>query len=118
MTKDTMKEAAVTAENFLFNDWVDAIGDGVRSRVRGFIETMLEEERDGVLTLPRYGRRKPNDGDGALTVVGCRHGHRQRTVTGTFGKTQISVPCARLACQGEDGKGRKKCALNTGKHHF
>ncbi len=31
MTKDTMKEAAVAAENLLFNDWVDAIEDGVRS---------------------------------------------------------------------------------------
>ena len=49
MTKNTTKEAAVAAENLLFDDWVDAIEDGVRSRVRGFIETMLEEELDGVL---------------------------------------------------------------------
>ncbi len=107
MTKDTMKEAAVAAENLLFNDWVDAIEDGVRSRVRGFIETMLEEELDGVLSRPRYGRRKPNDGEGAPMVVGCRHGHRQRTLTGTFGKTQISVPRARLVCEDQGGKTRE-----------
>ena len=69
MTKDTMKEAAVAAENLLFDDWVDAIEDGVRSRVRGFIETMLEEELDGVLSRPRYGRRKPSDGDGERPVA-------------------------------------------------
>lgn len=107
MTKDTMKEAAVAAGNLLFNDWVDAIEDGVRSRVRGFIETMLEEELDGVLSRPRYGRRKPNDGEGAPMVVGCRHGHRQRTLTGTFGKTQISVPRARLVCEDQGGKTRE-----------
>jgi len=107
MTKDTMKEAAVAAENFLFDDWVDAIEDGVRSRVRGFIETMLEEELDGVLSRPRYGRHKPIDGVGEPPVVGCRHGHRQRTLTGTFGKTQISVPRARLVCEGEAGKTRE-----------
>jgi putative transposase len=37
-----MKEAAVAAEDLLFDDWFDAIEDGVRSRVRGFIETMAE----------------------------------------------------------------------------
>lgn len=108
MTKDTMKEGAVAAaENLLFEDWGDAIEDGVRSRVRGFIETMLEEELDAVLSRPRYGRRKASESDGAPPVVGCRHGHRQRTLTGTFGKTRICVPRARLVCTGEDGKTRE-----------
>ena len=47
MTKDTTKEAAGAAEVLLFDDWFDAIEDGVRGRVRGFIETMLEEELSG-----------------------------------------------------------------------
>ena len=38
MTKDTTKEAAVAAEVLLFDNWFDAIEDGVRARVRGFIE--------------------------------------------------------------------------------
>ena len=102
MTKDTTKEAAVAAEVLLFEDWFDAIEDGVRARVRGFIETMLEEELAGALSRPRYGRLKPGEDEAAPPVVGVRHGHRERTLTGTFGKTRIAVPRARLT--GADGK--------------
>jgi len=100
LTKDSMKGPAVAAENLLFDDWFDAIEDGVRARVRGFIEAMLEEELGDVLARPRYGRRKA--GDAPPAVVGCRHGHRKRSLTGTFGKTEISVPRARLVCE-DDG---------------
>jgi putative transposase len=65
--------------------------------VRDFIETMLEEELSQTLARPRYGRR---DAGGPATA-GVRHGHRERNLTGTFGKTQITVPRARLA--GDDG---------------
>jgi len=58
MTKDTTKAAAVAAEIMLFDNWFDPIEDGVRERVRGFIETMLEEELDCALSRPRYGRRR------------------------------------------------------------
>src|SRR6516164_3612207 len=96
MTKDTTKEAAVAAEALLLDDWFDAIEDGVRARARGFIETMLEEELSEALSRPRYGRRKPGEDEAAPSVVGVRHGHRERTLTGTFGKTRIAVPRARL----------------------
>ena len=105
MTKDSTKEAAVAAEALLFDDWFDAIEDGVRARVRGFIETMLEEELSEALSRPRYGRRKPGEDEATLSVIGVRHGHRERTLTGTFGKTRIAVPRARLT--GEDGKTRE-----------
>ncbi len=105
MTKDTTKAAAGAADILLFDDWSDAIEDGVRARVRGFIETMLEEELDAALSRPRYGRRKPCDDDTPPPVVGCRHGHRERTLTGTFGKTRIAVPRARIS--GDDGKTRE-----------
>ena len=49
MTKDTTKAAAAAADIFLFDDWSDAIEDGVRARARGFIETMLEEELRGLV---------------------------------------------------------------------
>ena len=66
-----------------------AIEDGVRARARGFIETMLEEELSEALSRPRYGRqRKPGEDEAALSVVGVRHGHRERTLTDTFGKTR------------------------------
>ena len=105
MTKDTTKEAAVAAEALLLDDWFDAIEDGIRARARGFIETMLEEELSEALSRPRYGRRKPGEDEAAPSVVGVRHGHRERTLTGTFGKTRIAVPRARLT--GEDGKTRE-----------
>ena len=38
----------------------------------------------------------------AAISSGVRHGHRERTLTGTFGKARIAVPRARL--EGEDGK--------------
>ena len=100
-----MKEAGVAADRLLFDDWFDAIEDGVRSRVRGFIEAMLEEELSGALSRPRYGRRKPGEDEAARWVVGVRHGHRERTLTGTFGQTRIAVPRARLT--GEDGRTRE-----------
>jgi len=100
MTKDTTKAASVAAEPLLFDNWFDPVEDGVRARVRGFIETLLEEELDEALSRPRYGRGKPDGHEEA--VVGHRHGHRMRTLTGTFGKTGISVPRARV--MGADGK--------------
>src|SRR5208283_3052895 len=105
MTKDTMKEAAVAADVLLFEDWFDPIEETVRDRVRGLIETMLEEELEAVLSRPRYGRRKADDDPSPSLVIGSRHGHRERTLTGTFGKARISVPRARLC--GEDGKTRE-----------
>ena len=105
MIKDTTREAAGAAEALLFDDWFDAIEDGFRSRVRGFIETMLEAELSEALSRPRYGRRRPEEDEATPPVVGVRHGHRERTLTGTFGKTRIAVPRARLT--GEDGKTRE-----------
>ena len=109
MNKDITKPAYVGGEAKLFDNWFDAIEDGVRGRVRGFIETMLEEELDGALSRPRYGRRKPDDGDNEPGVAGHRHGHRRRTLTGTFGKTEIDVPRARLAfADGKTGEWKSK----------
>jgi putative transposase len=102
MTKDTAKEAAVAAGALLFDDWFNAIEGGVRARVRGFIETILEAELSEALSRPRYGRRRPGEDEAASSVVGVRHGHRERALTGTFGKTRIAVPRARVI--GEDGK--------------
>jgi len=56
------------------------------------------------LARPRYVRRQAEEAEHAA-VVGVRHGHRERTLTGTFGQTRIAVPRARL--MGEDGKTRE-----------
>ena len=42
----------------LFDSWFDPIEDGLRAKVRGFIETMIEEELTTALSRPRYGRRQ------------------------------------------------------------
>ncbi len=60
---------------------------------------MVEGELDATLLRPRYGRRpKSSDSnkDGLVAVIGHRHGHRTRSLTGTFGRTEIAVPRARL----------------------
>ncbi len=93
MTKDTTKEAAVAAEVLLFDDWFDAIEDGVRARVRGFIETMLEEELSDALSRPRYGRRKPGEEDAPSTVsVRSRCPWRTPTIDGASSSPGLRRP--------------------------
>jgi transposase-like protein len=95
---------ASTASSQLFDDWFDPIESRIRDRVRDLIEEMIRDELEAVLARPRYGRRaKPADaGEAAAGAAGHRHGSRVRTLTGTFGKTEITVPRARL--KGPDGK--------------
>jgi putative transposase len=82
----------------LFEGWIDPIETSVRERVRTFIEALIHEELDAALARPRYGRRPSSGADGATAgAAGHRHGRRMRTLIGTFGKTQIAVPRARLA---------------------
>jgi len=90
------------AAPYLFADWFDPIEAGLRERVRGFIETMLETELDAVLARPRYGRHPVERDDDIAAVAGHRHGHRTRQLTGTFGAAEIAVPRARL--DAGDGK--------------
>jgi len=71
--------------------WFDPIETGIRDRVRGFIEELLEQE----LTAALGGRSKHE------RVVehhqGYRNGTRERQLTGSFGTVPLSVPRARLA---------------------
>ena len=88
--------------HFLCDDWFDPLESGVRARIRGFIEGLLEEELDAALGRGRYERP---DKAGPLrpeVSVGMRHGHRERGLLGTFGALNVRVPRARLA--GADGK--------------
>src|SRR3984893_16294474 len=104
MKRDTTKPADDATEEKLFDNWFDPVETGLRAKVRGFIETMIEEELDTALSRPRYGRRlELTAGEkGAGPIVGHRHVDRIRSLTGTFGPTQIAVPRARII--GEDGK--------------
>jgi transposase-like protein len=104
MKRDTTEAGAEATEGRLFDNWFDPVETILRSKVRGFLETMIEAELETVLARPRYGRRCEMTSDAAATppVVGHRHGRRTRTLAGTFGQTEITVPRARIA--GTDGK--------------
>jgi putative transposase len=52
-----MKAAADVAAERLFDNWFDPIEMALRTKVRGFIETLVEEELETALSRPRYGRR-------------------------------------------------------------
>lgn len=84
------------------DDAFDPLEDGVRRRVRCFIEAILEEELQAVLGRGRYER--PAEG-----AQGHRNGHRERQVIGTFGAETVKVPRARLiADDGRTGEWRSQ----------
>ena len=83
MNEGSTKDPARAGEGWLFDNWIDAIEDGVRSRVRDFIETMLEEELSQALARPRYGRRQAGEafsaeqhGRGPLVGIAGARGHQ------------------------------------------
>ena len=80
------------------DEWFDPIEAGLRDRVRDFIQTMIESELEAVLSRPRYARRPKADpeNNGGRGIAGHRHGHRSRSLLGTFGRVEIAVPRARL----------------------
>src|SRR5512147_343381 len=115
MTTDSMTMES-DATLFLGEAWSDPIEAGIRERIRGFIEGLIEEE----LTVA-LGRRRYERGPGETTAAGSaaampsgetaaspmpagyRHGHRERRITGSFGTVEIAVPRARIG--GADGRG-------------
>ena len=104
-TKADSSQPAAEAAVDLFDNWFDPIETGVRERVREFIHAMIEGELDMSLSRPRYARRaKPPSGEaqGAVGATGHRHGHRSRSLLGSFGQVEIAVPRARLNTS--DGK--------------
>jgi len=101
MTMDSMKPSARSTEDehFLFADWFDPLEIGVRTRIRGFIEELLEAELDAALGRARYERGRVKVEGSPKGGVGSRHGHRERSLLGTFGATTVRVPRARLTTQ-------------------
>ena len=58
MTTDSTRPTASSTEgeHFLCDDWFDPLENGVRTRIRGFIEELLEAELDAALGRARYER--------------------------------------------------------------
>ena len=66
--------------------------------MRGEARQILQELKlTGALGRLRRGR--------AGRAKGYRHGHQPRTVTGSSGRVELSMPRARV--RGEDGRGRE-----------
>jgi transposase-like protein len=116
MTIDSIREDSTL---LLGEGWRDGIEAGVRDRIRGFIEEMLEAELSRALGRGRYVRLRtapaepaaPAEGLGDQGVArggsvvpnkGHRHGARERELMGTFGRVTVAVPRARL--ETADGK--------------
>ena len=107
MKTDIAKATAEAAEGTLFlgDDWFDPLEAGVRTRIRGFIEELLEAELGAALGRVRYERPRLGEtgvGGGSVAGTGHRHGHRERQLMGTFGAATVRVPRARL--DRSDGK--------------
>jgi putative transposase len=103
MTFPSQAETDVTG--YLIDNWFDPIEAGLRDRAREFLEAMFEAELEQVLARSRYVRGRGRSAIASASpggVAGHRHGHRSRTLLGTFGKVKIAVPRARLSTP--DGK--------------
>ena len=108
MTSSTTPSAVADTQaeslSSLFDNWLDPIETAVRARAREFIQALIEDELETTLARPRYARRPKTDAAQAEAAgaVGHRHGHRTRSLTGSFGQVELEVPRARLV--GPDGK--------------
>ncbi len=104
-----------TANVLVGEGWRDGLEAGVRERIRGFIEELLDEELTSALGRARYARaRAPErlplaagacvtgESDVREAAAGHRNGHRDRQLMGTFGAMTVSVPRARV--EAADGK--------------
>ena len=81
-------------EIFTGDGWIDPLEAEIRGRIQGFIEAIVEEELERVLPRGRYERGSADaPGTG---ICGHRHGHRKRTLRGTFGEVTVTLPRARL----------------------
>jgi len=93
MEETSTKTQADDTTLFAGDAWFDPIEAGIRDRVRGFIEELLEQELTAALGRTRHERA---EGEPA----GYRNGARERQLLGSFGPVELSVPRARMAAEG------------------
>ena len=77
-------------ELFASDAWFDPIEVGIRDRVRGFIQELLEQELTAAL-----GRGRSERATGE--PKGYRNRTRERQLLGSFGPVKLAVPRARIA---------------------
>src|SRR4029077_19985128 len=98
MTSNNTKSSSLQSEGatavHLLEDWFDPIEAGLRDRVREFIQAMIESELEAALARPRYAgwqKADAKNANGPSGISGHRHGHRSRSLMGTFGRVEIAV---------------------------
>lgn len=103
-----MEQDSTTAADgtglFAGEAWFDPIEAGIRDRIRGFIEELLEQELTAALGRTRHQRA-------AGEAKGYRNGTRERRLLGSFGPVQVGVPRARLADAGGGTREWRSAAL-------
>jgi putative transposase len=104
MEQDSTTAGADGMGLFAGEAWFDPIEAGIRERVRGFIEELLEQELTQALGRRRHERA-------AAGPKGYRNGTRERQLLGSFGPVEISVPRARMAAQGGGTQEWRSAAL-------
>jgi transposase-like protein len=95
MEKNSIEGAGPSAL-FAGEAWFGPTEAGIRGRIRGLIEELVEQELVAALGRARYERGG---------TAGHRHGHRRRRLTGSFGPVEIAALRARL--RGADGTERE-----------
>ncbi len=93
MEENSTKAQADGTMLFAGEAWFDPIEAGIRDRVRGFIQELLEQELAAALGRARHERA-------AGEPKGYRNGTRERQLLGSFGPVELSVPRARMAVKG------------------
>ena len=93
MEENSTKTDAGGTALFVGDAWFDPIEAGIRDRVRGFIQELLEQELTAALGRTRHERAK---GD----PKGYRNGTRERQLLGSFGPVELNVPRARMTTAG------------------
>jgi transposase-like protein len=104
MGQNSTTAGTVGTALFAGEAWFDPIEAGIRDRVRGFIEELLEQELTQALGRRRHERA-------AATPSGYRNGCRERWLLGSFGPAQISVPRARMTAEGGGTQEWRSAAL-------
>jgi len=104
MEENSTKTDANGTTLFAGAAWFDPIEAGIRDRVRGFIQELLEQELTAAL-----GRTWHERAEG--TPIGYRNGTRERQLLGSFGPVELSVPRARMAAEGGGTQEWRSAAL-------
>ena len=92
MEENNTKTQADGTTLFTGEAWFDPMEAGIRDRVRGFIEELLEQELTAALGRTRHERAEGKP-------AGYRNGTRERQLLGSFGPVELSVPRARMTAK-------------------